>query len=177
MKILFLCTGNSCRSQMAEAWGRALKAGELTFFSAGIAPHGLDPRAVAVMAEAGVDMSPQYSKHVNDLAGVDFDVVVASGAAIAPARSDGLGMMAGRGSGVTRRAASEAFAPASTVAMVVEGEGTFRIGEEDASLEAGEAVMAASGVVHGVSNEGPERLVCLVFMAPHPRPPAPGRTG
>ena len=56
--------------------------------------------------------------------------------------------------------------------IVLEGEGTFRIGDEESALEAGEAIMATAGAIHGVVNEGPERLVCLVFMAPHPRPPS-----
>lgn len=55
------------------------------------------------------------------------------------------------------------------VYLVLEGEGTFRVGDEEEALEAGQAVLAPSGEVHGVVNEGPERLVCLVFMAPHPR--------
>jgi arsenate reductase len=77
MQILFLCTGNSCRSQMAEGWARHLKGGELTAFSAGTAPHGIDPRTVQVMAEVGVDISNQRSKHVAELAGeVEFDHVV-----------------------------------------------------------------------------------------------------
>lgn len=59
------------------------------------------------------------------------------------------------------------------VYVVLEGEGTFRVGSEQEALAAGEAVLAPAGQVHGVANEGPERLVCLVFMAPHPRPPAP----
>jgi hypothetical protein len=50
LKVLFLCTGNSCRSQMAEAWARALKAEEIDPYSAGVSPHGLDPRAVKAMA-------------------------------------------------------------------------------------------------------------------------------
>ncbi len=54
--------------------------------------------------------------------------------------------------------------------VVLEGEGTFRVGDEEAALEAGQAVMAAAGEVHGVANEGPDRLVCLVFLAPHPAP-------
>lgn len=54
------------------------------------------------------------------------------------------------------------------VYVVLEGEGTFRVGEEQLALEAGQAVMAPAGATHGVSNEGPERLVCLVFLAPHP---------
>jgi arsenate reductase len=57
LKILFLCTGNSCRSQMAEAWANHLKGKEIEAFSAGITPHGLDSYAVTVMAENGVDIS------------------------------------------------------------------------------------------------------------------------
>ncbi|HUP43866.1 MAG TPA: arsenate reductase ArsC [Thermoanaerobaculia bacterium] len=66
-RVLFLCTGNSCRSQMAEGWARQLRGDELEPCSAGVAPKGLDPRAVAVMAEAGVDISGQASEHVDDL--------------------------------------------------------------------------------------------------------------
>ncbi len=58
------------------------------------------------------------------------------------------------------------------VYVVLEGEGTFRVGDEETALEAGQAVLAEAGRIHGVVNEGPERLVCLVFMAPHPSPPA-----
>lgn len=74
--ILFLCTGNACRSQMAEGFVRALRHEDFTPYSAGVVRHGLDPRAVAVMAEAGVDISGQYSKTVADLPDVAFDVVV-----------------------------------------------------------------------------------------------------
>lgn len=76
LKILFLCTGNSCRSQMAEGWTRKLKGDRIEAFSAGVETHGLNPHAVAVMAEAGVDISGQRSKHVNEFKGRDFDVVV-----------------------------------------------------------------------------------------------------
>lgn len=76
MKILFLCTGNSCRSQMAEGWARTLKAKDIEAWSAGIETHGMNPRAVAVMAEAGVDITAQRSKLVSELMGVPFDVVV-----------------------------------------------------------------------------------------------------
>lgn len=76
MKILFLCTGNSCRSQMAEGWARHLKAGVIEPYSAGIETHGLNPLAVKVMAEAGVDISGQRSKHVDELKDVAFDYVV-----------------------------------------------------------------------------------------------------
>ena len=75
-KILFLCTGNSCRSQMAEGWARALKGDVVEAYSAGIETHGLNPNAVKVMAEAGVDISQQRSKHVDELKDVAFDVVI-----------------------------------------------------------------------------------------------------
>jgi len=76
LKVLFLCTGNACRSQMAEGWARALKGSVIEAHSAGIEPHGLDPRAVAVMAEAGVDIASQRSKGVTELAGIEFDYCV-----------------------------------------------------------------------------------------------------
>jgi arsenate reductase (thioredoxin) len=76
LKILFLCTGNSCRSQMAEGWARHLKGDAIEPFSAGIATHGLNPDAVRVMAEAGVDISGHRSKLAAELRGVMFDYVV-----------------------------------------------------------------------------------------------------
>jgi arsenate reductase (thioredoxin) len=76
MKVLFLCTGNSCRSQMAEGFARALKGEHVEAFSAGVEPHGLNPRAVKAMADAGVDISQHKSKHVNDLKDIAFDYVV-----------------------------------------------------------------------------------------------------
>lgn len=76
LKILFLCTGNSCRSQMAEGWARKLKGDVLEPYSAGIEIHGLNPLAVKVMGEAGVDISGHRSKHVQQLADVPLDVVV-----------------------------------------------------------------------------------------------------
>jgi arsenate reductase len=76
LKILFLCTGNSCRSQMAEGWARHLKDDVLDPYSAGIETHGLNPRAVQVMAEAGVDISAHRSTHVDELREVEFDYVV-----------------------------------------------------------------------------------------------------
>ncbi len=75
-KVLFLCTGNACRSQMAEGWARALKSDEIEVFSAGVAPCYVHPRAIRVMAEAGVDISGQYSKHVDELDGISFDYIV-----------------------------------------------------------------------------------------------------
>jgi len=76
MKILFLCTGNSCRSQMAEGWARKLKGDVIEAYSAGIETHGLNPQAVKVMAEAGVDISRQKSKTVEELGPVHFDYVI-----------------------------------------------------------------------------------------------------
>lgn len=74
--ILFLCTGNSCRSQMAEGWARHLKSETIEPYSAGIEKHGLNPWAVRVMAEAGVDIGAQQSKLVTDLPLATFDYVV-----------------------------------------------------------------------------------------------------
>jgi arsenate reductase (thioredoxin) len=75
-RVLFLCTGNSCRSQMAEGWARALKSRELEPFSAGTQPVKLHPLAVKVMLEAGVDISRQVSKHVDTLWETPMDYVV-----------------------------------------------------------------------------------------------------
>ena len=75
-KVLFLCTGNSCRSQMAEGFARALKGDVVEAHSAGIETHGLNPSAVKVMAEAGVDISGHRSKHLNELKDTSFDYVV-----------------------------------------------------------------------------------------------------
>lgn len=76
MKILFLCTGNSCRSQMAEGWARHLKKEEVEACSAGIKRHGMNPHAVRVMEEAGVDMSGHTSKTLDELPDQNFEVVV-----------------------------------------------------------------------------------------------------
>ena len=74
--ILFLCTGNSCRSQMAEGWTKHLKGGAVKAFSAGIETHGLNPKAVQVMAEAGVDISGHTSKHVDSFRHIYIDYVI-----------------------------------------------------------------------------------------------------
>ncbi len=76
VKILFLCTGNSCRSQMAEGWTRHLKGDVIEAFSAGIEKQGLNPQAVRVMAEAGVDISGFRSKTVDELPEQEFDYVI-----------------------------------------------------------------------------------------------------
>ncbi len=76
LRVLFLCTGNSCRSQMAEGWARAQWAHEIEPYSAGIEAHGLNPRAEAVMREAGVDIGQQRSATLAELGPIDFDLVV-----------------------------------------------------------------------------------------------------
>jgi len=75
-KILFLCTGNACRSQMAEGWARHLKGDVIEAYSAGIETHGLNPNAVKVMAEAGVDISGHKSQHIDEFKDVDLDLVI-----------------------------------------------------------------------------------------------------
>jgi len=74
--VVFLCTGNSCRSQMAEGWARHLRGNEIEAYSAGTDPHGMNPLAIKVMAEAGVDISGHSSKHVDALQGVPLDLAV-----------------------------------------------------------------------------------------------------
>lgn len=75
-RVLFLCTGNSCRSQMAEGWARALVGDTVDAASAGVETHGLNPNAVAVMVEAGVDISGHRSTHLDEFKGEHFDVVI-----------------------------------------------------------------------------------------------------
>lgn len=75
-RVLFLCTGNACRSQMAEGWARHLLADALDACSAGTAPHGVDPRAVAVMREAGVDISGHRSTSIDEVDPATIDLVV-----------------------------------------------------------------------------------------------------
>lgn len=76
IKVLFLCTGNSCRSQIAEGWARNLKGDVIEPYSAGLRPIGVNPRAIKVMAEAGIDISAQTSKHIDELPGINFDYVI-----------------------------------------------------------------------------------------------------
>ena len=78
ISLLFLCTGNSCRSQMAEGWTRALKGDFFNVYSAGVETHGLNPNAVKVMSESGVDISGHKSQNVKEFIddGIKFDYVV-----------------------------------------------------------------------------------------------------
>ena len=76
VKVLFLCTGNSCRSQMAEGLCRKLHSESIEPYSAGIVKHGLNPFAVKVMQEIGIDISNHFSKTVEDIEESNFDYVV-----------------------------------------------------------------------------------------------------
>ena len=76
LKVLFLCTENACRSQMAEGLVNHDLDGQVKAFSAGIRPSRVNPRAITVMAELGIDISHHYSKSVEDLAGEQFDLVI-----------------------------------------------------------------------------------------------------
>ena len=76
IKILFLCTGNSCRSQMAEGFTRHLLKDQIDAYSAGINPKGIDPKATKVMAEIGIDISHQQSKSTDDIKNMEFDFVI-----------------------------------------------------------------------------------------------------
>lgn len=76
INLLYLCTGNSCRSQMAEGWTRALKGDLIEVYSAGIETHGLNPHAVRVMEEAGVDITGQQSQHIEEFREVKLDYVI-----------------------------------------------------------------------------------------------------
>jgi len=75
-KVLFLCTGNSCRSQMAEGWARHLRGDDIDPHSAGLTAKGLNPRAVKVMAEAGINISCHQSNNLDEMKGISFDYVV-----------------------------------------------------------------------------------------------------
>jgi arsenate reductase (thioredoxin) len=75
-KLLFLCTGNSCRSQMAEGFAKALKNEKYKFYSAGTKKHGLNPRAVQVMEEVGIDISKHHSKTTDDLKNEKMDFII-----------------------------------------------------------------------------------------------------
>ena len=75
-KILVLCTGNSCRSQIAEGYLRRFAAGKAEVYSAGIEIHGLNPRAVETMKADGIDISGHTSNNVNEYLDIDFDFVI-----------------------------------------------------------------------------------------------------
>ena len=76
IRILFVCTANSCRSQMAEGWAKHLKADTIEPYSAGIRPHKVSQHTIQVMHEAGVDISDQRAEDVDDYSAVGFDYVI-----------------------------------------------------------------------------------------------------
>lgn len=75
-KILFLCTGNSARSQMAEAWAKHFFSDRYEIYSAGTAPKGIHPLTLKVMEEVGIDVTNQRSKHLDELKNIEFDFVI-----------------------------------------------------------------------------------------------------
>jgi arsenate reductase len=77
VKVLFLCTGNACRSQIAEAWLHELGGESFEVHSAGLEPHGVNPYTIAVMEELGIDMSAHRSKHLDEfISEADFDYLI-----------------------------------------------------------------------------------------------------
>ena len=75
-KVLVLCTGNSCRSQMAEGYLRHFAGDRAEIFSAGIETHGVNPRAIATMQEDGIDISKHSSNNIEEYRTIDFDYVI-----------------------------------------------------------------------------------------------------
>lgn len=77
IKVLFLCTGNSCRSQIAEAWLRKFARDQFEVYSAGLEPHGVNPYTITVMEEAGVDLDGHRSKHIDEFIGkINFNYLI-----------------------------------------------------------------------------------------------------
>ena len=76
MNILVLCTGNSCRSQLAEGYLRKFAGDKANIYSAGIETHGVNPKAIATMKEDGIDISKHTSNHVDEYADIDFDYII-----------------------------------------------------------------------------------------------------
>ncbi|GBF50839.1 protein-tyrosine-phosphatase [Leptospira ryugenii] len=74
--ILVLCTGNSCRSQMAEGWLRKFAGEKAKVWSAGIETHGVNPRAIQTMAEYGIDISKHTSNHINEYKDIEFHYII-----------------------------------------------------------------------------------------------------
>lgn len=75
-KILVLCTGNSCRSQIAEGYLRHFASEKADVYSAGVETHGVNPKAISIMAEDGIDISKHTSNHVDEYSSIDFDYVI-----------------------------------------------------------------------------------------------------
>lgn len=76
MKILVMCTGNSCRSQIAHGYLQNMLGDKAEVYSAGVETHGVNPRAISIMKEDGIDISSHTSNHIDEYAGIDFDYVI-----------------------------------------------------------------------------------------------------
>ena len=74
--MLVLCTGNSCRSQMAEGYLKHFAGDKARIYSAGVETHGVNPRAIAEMKKDGIDISGHTSNHVDEFSDIDFDLVI-----------------------------------------------------------------------------------------------------
>jgi arsenate reductase len=74
--ILVLCTGNSCRSQIAHGFLASMTAGKANVYSAGVETHGVNPRAITTMKEIGIDISDHTSNNISEYLGIDFDYVI-----------------------------------------------------------------------------------------------------
>ena len=75
-KVLVLCTGNSCRSQIAEGYLRHFARNKAEIYSAGVETHGVNPRAIATMKEDGIDISQHTSNNIDEYTGIDFDFII-----------------------------------------------------------------------------------------------------
>jgi arsenate reductase len=75
-KVLILCTGNSCRSQIAEGYFRHFAGDAAEIYSAGVETHGVNPKAIEIMKRDGIDISAHTSNHVDEYVGIDFDFVI-----------------------------------------------------------------------------------------------------
>ncbi|GAA4104246.1 arsenate reductase ArsC [Mucilaginibacter panaciglaebae] len=75
-KVLVLCTGNSCRSQIAEGYLRHFAGNRAEIYSAGIETHGVNPKAIKIMKEDGIDISNHTSNHIDEYSNIDFDLVI-----------------------------------------------------------------------------------------------------
>jgi len=75
-KVLVLCTGNSCRSQIAEGYLRKFAGEKASVYSAGVETHGVNPKAISIMAEDGIDISGHTSNNIDEYKDIDFDFVI-----------------------------------------------------------------------------------------------------
>ena len=144
--ILFLCTGNSCRSQMAEGWLRHLKGDVFNVYSAGIETHGLNPHAVKVMAEAGVDISGQRSKLLSEFDEQPLDYVIT----VCGDAHERCPVFMGGNNGQAPKVIHVGFADPPKLALLVEGEESKLDCYRQVRDEIRDFVMGIEGVLGGV---------------------------